>query len=468
MTQSNVEQKITTLYKANYAHLSAVLLRLLGAKNIELVADITQDTFTKAITTWTKSGVPEHAEAWLMTTAKNLAYDSLRSHKVREKYKDSLSPELLSNWTIAGKLNQQFGNDLHASHLHDTPAEFGHFANNDEQIRMLVWLSTSPLKAAYLFPAMLKLVCGLPTEAVARALLITPSNAQKRLNRAMGQLKSHDFGSADAITTDTTTAQKADSSTKTLVKEKLHKALYLLFNEGLQSHLHTGNTINTMCIEAVNLMQAVKASPQISGEQSLALLALMHLHLARQPSRFVNSTDKAQTSATQNTVTQVPLNKQDRSLWKNEHLVAGMHILTLVLTPFKGAKSDHLIQANPYLYEALIANEHLRAKHFEDTNWTLISEFYQKWLNLEDSPLVRINLAIALAHNGEGHKALVELESVAKYKQFAATYHIPASRAYIFYLLGDKSQSDHCLQEAIAAGIHKSELALLKSQLGKE
>lgn len=413
-----VDEWVKSLYKTDASRLTAVLLRLLGAAHIELVEDVIQDCFEKALSSWQMNAIPENPSAWLMTTAKNRAYDVLRNNKVRAKYADTLSPTITSSWTLTNKINEEFDSLL---------------AINDEQLRLLVWLSSSDLDQSYLLPVMLKMVCGLSTDAIARALLITESNAKKRITRAIQQLKSHVFDSNLSAVTQSTQAH-------------LHAALYLMFNEGLNKSHHLGNDNNILSIEALNLATFVLTNNKLASNFTLPLVALMHFYLARQPARFDEEGCP------------IALHLQNRKLWKNRHLMlASLHLSSAI--------DNANLGTNGYLYEALIAHEHMRAARFEETNWTIIIDHYRQWLSLTTSPMVAINLAIAKAHGGHIEDAILMLELHLGHKQLQNSYQVHASLAYVHGLNANQTKAQEHLNAAELSGMQDKELTALKNQL---
>ena len=202
---------------------------------------------------------------------------------MRNKYAKTLEPAVTSSWTINHRLSEHF------DHLTDI---------QDEQISMLVWLASSDVDNKYLLPVMLKMVCGFSNDAVARALMINTQNVQKRLQRAYQKLQQHSFVSF--------------SSDKTFLDEhpniqtRLHQSLYLLFNEGLNVHHQAKPNNNIMCVEAMNLTQAILTNKQLASEHTLSLFALMNMNLCRLSSRI--SQDK------NGNTKQIPLNLQNRQL----------------------------------------------------------------------------------------------------------------------------------------------------------
>lgn len=411
---TSTAELLNTLYKTDSARLTAILLRLLGTAHIDLVQDIVQDSFEKALLKWKENSVPENPSAWLISTAKNRAIDVLRNNKVRAKYAETLSPTMTSNWTLSNKVNEVFDSPLAAP---------------DEQLRLLIWLASSDLQPSYLLPVMLKLVCGLSINAVARALLITESNANKRITRGCQQLKSHGFNSGLL-------------GLGQSMYSHLNTSLYLRLNTS--HHAHKEQSI--LCIEALNLATFVLTHKTLYSDFTQPLVALMHFYLARQPARFNQKGEP------------IALHLQDRNLWRNTHLkLASMH-LSLAL-------DNAELGTNTYLYEAMIAHEHMRALQFEDTDWKVIIKHYRHWFTLSNSPMVAINLAIAQAHDGQIKDALALLSSYLEHKHFVNSYQVHASLAYVHALGDDERNAQAHMQAAQSKSMPNKAFTALKKQL---
>ena len=165
MSQPSRIQVIEQSLVANRGKLLGVLVRLLGTQHYELVEDIIQDVWLKAFSHWQASGLPDEPSAWLITVAKRTALDALRAQKVRQKYADSLTEPLTSEWTVASTVEKAFDSQLYV----------------DDELRLLFWLSSTDMPQQSRLPLVLKTLCGLDANAVSRALLLPLETVKKRL-----------------------------------------------------------------------------------------------------------------------------------------------------------------------------------------------------------------------------------------------------------------------------------------------
>jgi predicted RNA polymerase sigma factor len=174
------------------------------------------------------------------------------------------------------------------------------------------------------------------------------------------------------------------------------RVLYLIFNEGYSGDVD-------LAAEAIRLARQLASSlddPEVHG-----LLALMLLHQARRRSRTAPDGRL------------VPLGDQDRSLWDHALITEAVAILQAALA------RDEL---GEYQAQAAIAALHADARRVEDTDWVQIVEWYDELLHFADTPVVRLNRAVAV---GEADGALAGLAALGQVDE-----HIPRRDAVAAYL----------------------------------
>jgi predicted RNA polymerase sigma factor len=159
------------------------------------------------------------------------------------------------------------------------------------------------------------------------------------------------------------------------------RVLYLVFNEGYSGDVD-------LAAEAVRLTRQLAEltdDPEVHG-----LLALMLLHHARRSSRV----------APDGSI--VPLADQDRSRWDTALITEGITILNVALS------RDRL---GEYQAQAAIAALHADALTVDETDWVQIVEWYDELLHFADTPVVRLNRAVAV---GEADGAPAGLAALAE------------------------------------------------------
>ncbi|HIZ99252.1 MAG TPA: sigma-70 family RNA polymerase sigma factor [Candidatus Janibacter merdipullorum] len=235
---------------------------------------------------------------------------------------------------------------------------------------------------------------------------LTPSSAVALTLRAVGGLSTRQIAEAYLVP-EATMAQRISRAKRTLSGVRLDepgdvgtvlRVLYLVFNEG-----HSGDV--DLVAESIRLTRRLAASldhPEVSG-----LLALMLLHHARRPAR----------TAADGSL--VPLAEQDRDRWDTGSIAEGVAILQRALA------RDRL---GEYQAQAAIAALHADAPSAEQTDWVQIVEWYDELLVLTDTPVVRLNRAVAVGEADGPHAGLVALAEVGDDvpRRTAAAAHLHA------------------------------------------
>ena len=159
-------------FRHEFGRLVAVLTRSLGVRRLDLVEDVVQAALVQALEIWARRGVPEDPAGWLYRTARNLAIDALR----RERTHAQALPRLAED-----------------AERQSSPLE-AHFADEigDEPLRLLFVCCHETVPAESRVAIALRTLCGFSTAEIARALLTTDANVQKRIERARDRLRELD------------------------------------------------------------------------------------------------------------------------------------------------------------------------------------------------------------------------------------------------------------------------------------
>ncbi len=353
------------LFRREAGRIVATLTRIFGVENLALAEDVVQDAFCRALEVWPFRGVPENPSAWLMATAKHRALDVLR----RERTARTLAPELgrllESEERLAPAVEELFRSE----------------ALKDDQLRMMFSCCHPGLPEAAQVGLILHILCGFSVDEVAGAFVSTHAGVEKRLTRAKKVLAESRrlFEIADA----------ADFATRL---PAVHRALYLLFNEGYHGASSESAVRVELCREALRLTTLLFEHPLGSTPATCALAALMCLHAARLPARL----DAAGHLSV--------LADQDRSRWDPQLMAEGQGLLE------RSATGPQLTE---YHVEAAIAAVHASAPRVEDINWTQIVSLYDTLMTIRPSPVVALNRAIAVAQRDGPERGLEEIGAIA-------------------------------------------------------
>lgn len=414
---NEVELTIAEVYKVDSAKVLGVLTRLFGPDNFSLAEDVLQDAFSKALIHWQENGIPESPSAWIIQTAKNRAIDSLRSNKAKIKLSNDLAHSLSSEWSMGYTVDQEF-----TAHK-----------IKDDQLRMIFMCCHEQIKPANRIPFVLKTLCGFSIPAISRALLIPEAAVKKRLLRTKAQLADcpFEFPADDKLST---------------TMDSVHTILYLLFNEGFHSS-HKEKPINlSFCQDAIGLVKVLIEEPRVANQDTIALFALMHFHISRVDSKLDGDGNP------------VPIDLQDRKLWRHEYINTANYFLSMAHQAPAGASGRFYV-------EALIAKEHCEAEGFDKTNWKAITQHYEQLIVMTDSPVTRLNHAIALGYSGDVTQAILIVETLCQLKSLANSHMPIATLAHLHAKAGNSELAYQLATEAKTKGGTSYEHRLMMTQI---
>jgi RNA polymerase sigma factor (sigma-70 family) len=358
------------LFRREAGRMIAALTRIFGLHNLALAEDVVQDAFCRALEIWQIRGVPENPSAWLMRTAKNRAIDLLRRERTARDYAPELGRLLESEWTLVPTVTELFG--AHAI--------------KDDQLRMMFSCCQPRLSQPAQIALVLQLVCGFTTGEIASAFLSGRAGIEKRISRAKKVL-------ASSQTLFDLAAREFSARLSAV-----HRALYLLFNEGYHGASPEATVRAELCREAMRLGGLLLDHPLAATPETYALCALMHLHAARLPARVDDGSLAS-------------FFEQDRSRWDAALIARGEALLE------RSARGAELTE---YHVEAAIASVHARARRAEDTDWGSIVGLYDTLLKIRSSPVVALNRAIAIAQHEGPERGLEEIRVIADRDRLSA------------------------------------------------
>src|SRR5215467_6887713 len=244
------------LFRREAGRMAAVLTRIFGVHNLDLAEDVVQEAFCRALEVWQFRGVPENPSAWLMTTAKNLALDTLRRQRTARNFAPELGQLLQSEWTLAPVVEECFAAN----------------AINDGLLRMMFSCCHPQLSEEAQVGLILHILCGFSVSEIASAFISGEAAIEKRITRAKKVLAN--------------SKRLFDVATPSEFYARLpavQRALYLLFNEGYHgaspdTPIHTG-----LCREAMRLTALLVEHSLGGTSATYALAALMSFNAARLP-----------------------------------------------------------------------------------------------------------------------------------------------------------------------------------------
>ena len=349
-------------FRHEFGRLVATLSRRMGAQHLEVIEDAVQAALLAALESWPMGGTPDSPSAWLFRVAHNHVIDELRRRARRDRLGEPRGPAMPD-----------------PAARHPDPPLAGDM--EDDLLRMLFVCCDDAIPVESQLVLALRTLCGFDVREIAERLFTTPANVYKRLARARDRLRERPLVPGDL--TQEQLARRLPA---------VHTILYLLFTEGyLSSHADTAIR-RELCDEAKRLCHILVEHPAGSTPETLALLALMHLHAARLTARQDGSGGL------------LLLEEQDRSLWDQHEIQSGLTWL---------ARSAQGQVFSRYHAEAGIAAEHCLAPSVDETRWDRIVECYALLERLAPSALHTLNRAVAVAQWRGPAEGLAVLEEIA-------------------------------------------------------
>src|SRR6516162_3089369 len=236
------------LFRREAGRMVATLARVFGMHNLALAEDVVQDAFCRALEVWKFRGVPENPSAWLMVTAKNRALDVLRRERTTRTFAPELGRLLESEWTLAPTVAQLFEPN----------------SIKDDELCMMFSCCHPRLPEEAQVALVLHILCGFSVDEIAGAFVSSHAAIEKRITRSKKVL------AASKKLFDV--AAGAEFSARL---PAVHRALYLLFNEGYHGASPESAVRSELCHEAMRLAAVLLEHPLGATSTSYALSALM-------------------------------------------------------------------------------------------------------------------------------------------------------------------------------------------------
>lgn len=414
---TEVSQLTEHLFRHEGAKLVSVLTGIFGIDRLQLAEDVVQEAMVRAFQTWPFYGVPKNPAAWLTQTAKNLALDFIR----REKTFQEKEAEIVA-------FIEQWSDGTHATDLASLDGEI-----RDDRLRLMFACCHPLLSEESQTSLALKTLCGFSPAEIARAFLTTEAAVAKRLTRARQQIR--ELHIPFDIPNGTELPARLDGVLQTL---------YLLFNEGYKASSGAKLVREDLCSEAIRLADLLAAHPAGNQPRVHALLALMLLNAARLPAR---SDDDGNFLC---------LEEQDRSRWDHAMIARGM---------FHLAQSAAGNGISAYHLQAAIAAIHCVARDYAATDWRQILSLYDRLIEIEESPVVALNRAVAIGQVRGPRAGIEAIENIRRRHTLESYHLLYAVLAEFETQLSDFDAAATHLRAAIEMTEIKSERDLLTKRL---
>lgn len=385
MAATDPRAVLDQLVREQSGQLVASLTRILGSGELDLAHDCVQEALLKALRIWSFEGVPERPAAWLVQVAKHQALDALR----RARMVARKQPEL-ERWAARAAAPAATSAQRSAGAAEDDGAPA------DDVLRLMFLCCHPALPRESRVALTLKSVAGLHVAEIARAFLADETAIHQRLVRAKRQLRA--LAAPFELPRPRALTARLDA---------VLDVLYLLFSEGYAATRGDALTRPDLVREAIRLGELLVARAEFASPRLHALLALMLLQSSRLPARTDELGELRR------------LAEQDRARHDRAALRRGFHHLRRAMA------GDEL---TAWHAEAGIAAVHATAPSSGTTDWDRIVWWYDRLQELQPSPVVALNRAIAIGERDGAAAALRELDALADERRLARYALLPAAR----------------------------------------
>lgn len=380
---------VDAVYRNESRRVFATLVRLLG--DFDAAEEALHEAFRAALEQWPRDGVPANPRAWLVSAGRFKAIDAIR----RDARVDALDDDAAEN--IAAP---------------DTPEAED---IEDDRLRLIFTCCHPALQPDAQVALTLREVCGLTTEEIAHAFLTAAPTLAQRIVRAKNKIR--DAKIPYQVPAPEELPERLDS---------VLRVIYLVFNEGYAASSGDTLTRHDLSGEAIRLARLIV--DLLPEPEAMGLLALMLLHESRRPARSSASGDL------------ILLEDQDRGLWNQALINEGVALVERSLSSRR---------VGPYALQAAISAVHAEAATAEATDWTEIVGLYDVLLQIEPSPVIALNRAVAVAMRDGPAAGLVLVEGLLANGELAEYRLAHAARADLYRRLGKTAEARVSYQRAL-------------------
>jgi RNA polymerase sigma-70 factor, ECF subfamily len=408
-----LSRTIETIYRSESGRVLATLVRLLG--DLDLAEESMHEAFAAALESWPQTGIPDNPRPWLISTARFKAIDGMR----RRARFDGAQRELVAH--MESRVNDAgFGNE-----------EMGDEEIEDDRLRLIFTCCHPALPPEGQVALTLREICGLTTEEIARAFLVTPATLAQRIVRAKARIREA------SIPYEVPTPQELPERLGAVLQ-----VIYLVFNEGYSAAAGADVTRAELTGEAIRLgrmLTDLQPEPEVIG-----LLALMLLQESRRVARTSPNGEL------------ILLPDQDRSLWNRDQIAEGAALVEKALSSRRfGA----------YTLQAAIAAVHAEAESAAATDWRQIVALYNHLVQIQPSPVVHLNRAVAIAECDGPEAGLAQVDALLVHGELENYYLAHSARAELCRRLGRNAEARASYEKALALTQQEPERQFLQERI---
>jgi RNA polymerase sigma-70 factor (ECF subfamily) len=408
-----LSRTIETLYRSESGRVLATLVRLLG--DLDLAEESMHEAFAAALESWPQTGIPDKPRPWLISTARFKAIDAMRRRARFDNAQGDLALYL-------------------ETRINEAPHEDEEI--EDDRLRLIFTCCHPALPPEGQVALTLREICGLTTEEIARAFLVTPATLAQRIVRAKVKIRE------TPIPYEVPAPQELPERLGAVLQ-----VIYLVFNEGYSAASGAEVTRAELTGEAIRLgrlLTELRPEPEIPNPEIMGLLSLMLIQESRHAARTSPAGEL------------ILLENQDRSLWNRAQIAEGVALLRKALNSRR---------FGPYTLQAAIAAVHAEAESTDATDWRQIVALYDQLVRIQPSPVVLLNRAVAIAMRDGPEAGLAHIDAVLKYGELADYYLAHSARADMCRRLGRTAEARSSYEKALALTKQEPERQFLQERI---
>jgi len=416
-SSTNIPKLTEHLFRHESGKLVSVLTGIFGIQRLQMAEDIVQESLIRALQTWPYYGVPKNPAAWLTQTAKNMALDIIRREKSFRDKQDQIIATV-EQWSSKAETEDaaKFEDEI-----------------KDDRLRLMFTCCHPLIPQEAQIALALKTLCGFSPIEIAQGFLTSEAAIAKRLTRARSKIQELQ------LPFEIPTGEELS-----LRLEGVLKILYLLFNEGYKASSGESLIRESLCHEAIRLATLLASHPATSDPKTHALLALMWFNTARLAGR-VDSDGNL-----------LLLKDQNRNTWDQEMILRGLVHLG------QAATGDELSE---FHLQAGIAACHSMARDYTSTDWARILAYYDRWVEINDSPIVALNRAVAIAEVSGPDEGINAVNAISQLDAIKGYYLTHAILAELESRKANYKAAVKHWKRALELSEHQAEKAFLTQQL---